>query len=211
MGIDGEVIEFEWKMFPRFSSLSILGEIQQDLEKRKIQPEEFTDRIIFMSMFNDIEWKKNDENCVSIAEKSGHLVFKGISPESWSLEAKARKNLHSLQRRFYQHRTLVTNCSGQCLQSRGGLVLPIRFYPRTRSIGNKMQERVLSFDGLASKIQLTQSCEKKAYFQHLVAAGKRYKVRPNGDDGLLDAENTRFLDNIRMPKLWQLFLKVEFW
>ena len=44
-------------------------EIQQDLEKLKIQPEEFTDRIIFMSMFNDIVWNTNDENCVSNAEK----------------------------------------------------------------------------------------------------------------------------------------------
>ena len=41
--------------FPGFSSLSILQAIQQDLEKRKIQPEEFKDRIIFMSMFNDVE------------------------------------------------------------------------------------------------------------------------------------------------------------
>ena len=55
--------------FPGFSSLSLLQEIQQDLEKRKIQPEEFTDRIIFMSMFNDIGWNTNDENCVSNAKK----------------------------------------------------------------------------------------------------------------------------------------------
>ena len=38
-------------------------------EKRKIQPEDFKDRIIFMSMFNGIEWKKNDENSMSNAEK----------------------------------------------------------------------------------------------------------------------------------------------
>ena len=70
VGIDGEAIGFEWKIVPGFSSLSILQEIQQELEKRKIQPEEFTDRIIFMSMFNDIVWNTNDENCVSNAEKS---------------------------------------------------------------------------------------------------------------------------------------------
>ena len=45
-----------------------------------------------------------------------------------------------------------------------------------------MEERVLSFDELAGKMQLTQSCEK-ACFRYLVAAGKQYKVRPNGDDG----------------------------
>ena len=70
VGIDGEAIEFEWKMFPGFSSLSILHEIQQDSEKRKIHPEEFKDRIIFMSMFNDIDWKKEkDEKCISNAEE----------------------------------------------------------------------------------------------------------------------------------------------
>ena len=70
MGIEGEAIEFEWKNFPGFSSLSFLQEIQRDLEKREIQPEEFKDGIIFMSIFNDIEWKTNVENCISNAEKS---------------------------------------------------------------------------------------------------------------------------------------------
>ena len=69
VGIDGEAIQFEWTNFPGFSSLSILGEIQQDLEKRRIQPEEFTDRIIFLSMFDDIARNTNDDNCVWNVEK----------------------------------------------------------------------------------------------------------------------------------------------
>ena len=48
VGIDGEAIDFEWKNFPGFSSLSILQEIQQDLEKKEIQPEEFKDQISLM-------------------------------------------------------------------------------------------------------------------------------------------------------------------
>ena len=55
-------------------------------------------------------------------------------------------------------------------------------FPPTRPTGNRMQERVLSFDELAGEIQLTQLCEK-TYLQYLVAAGKKYKVRPNVDDG----------------------------
>ena len=55
MGIDGEAIEFEWKNFSGFSSLSVLQEIQKDLARKNIQPEEFKDPIIFMSMFNDIQ------------------------------------------------------------------------------------------------------------------------------------------------------------
>ena len=40
--IDGEAIEFEWNIFPGFSTLQILQEIQNDLEKRNIEPETFT-------------------------------------------------------------------------------------------------------------------------------------------------------------------------
>ena len=35
--------------------------------------------------------------------------------------------------------------------------------PPIRAIGNRMQERVLGFDELAGKIQLTQSCEKNLF------------------------------------------------
>ena len=35
------------------------------MEKQFIQIEDFSDRIIFMSMFNDIVWKTDDDNCVS--------------------------------------------------------------------------------------------------------------------------------------------------
>ena len=71
LGIDGEATEFQWNIFPGFSSLQSLQEIQQDLKRKSIEPEEFKDRIIFMSMFNDIDWTKkgNDEICISNAEK----------------------------------------------------------------------------------------------------------------------------------------------
>ena len=48
------------QFFTGCSSLSIVEEIPQDLETWRIQPEEFEDRIIFMSMFNDIEWNTSD-------------------------------------------------------------------------------------------------------------------------------------------------------
>ena len=57
-GIAGEPIEFEWNIFPGLTSLEILQKIQKDLQDRNIEPEKFEDRIIFMSMFKDIEWTK---------------------------------------------------------------------------------------------------------------------------------------------------------
>ena len=59
LGIDGETIEFEWRIFPGLSSLEILQKIQEDLQDRHIEPEKSEDRLIFMSMFNDIEWFRN--------------------------------------------------------------------------------------------------------------------------------------------------------
>ena len=43
----------------------------KNLARKNIKPEMFTDRIIFMSMFNDIDWTQrgNDEICSSNAEK----------------------------------------------------------------------------------------------------------------------------------------------
>ena len=44
-GIDGELIEFEWNIFPGFTSLEMLQKVQEDLRSRGLEPEEFRDRI----------------------------------------------------------------------------------------------------------------------------------------------------------------------
>ena len=55
-------------------------------------------------------------------------------------------------------------------------------YLPTMAPGNGMRENIMRFETPSSSIQLTQVCEK-AHFQHRVTAGKKYKTRPNGDDG----------------------------
>ena len=57
-GINGGPTEFEWNIFPGFTTLQLcVGET----------PETFTGRILFMSMFNDIscDGKGNEEECVA--------------------------------------------------------------------------------------------------------------------------------------------------
>ena len=54
--IDGEPIEFEWNIFPGFTTLQLVREVQELLSRLSTQPENFTGRIIFMSMVNDISW-----------------------------------------------------------------------------------------------------------------------------------------------------------
>ena len=68
---DGEPVEFEWKIFPGLTYLEILQKIQKDLQDRNIEPEKFEDRIIFMSIFKDIEWTKkgHSEKCISTSEQ----------------------------------------------------------------------------------------------------------------------------------------------
>ena len=47
-------MEFDWNIFPRFTTLQLVREVQVFLSKMSMQPEDFTGQIIFMSMFNDI-------------------------------------------------------------------------------------------------------------------------------------------------------------
>ena len=54
--IDGEPIEFEWNIFPGFTTLQLCNKFQEFLSKMSDPPEQFKGRIIFMSMFNDISW-----------------------------------------------------------------------------------------------------------------------------------------------------------
>ena len=55
--LDGEPFVFEWEIFPRHTTTQLLHEIQKLMEKElRIQPLKFEERIIFMSMHNDIDW-----------------------------------------------------------------------------------------------------------------------------------------------------------
>ena len=60
-------MEFEWNIFPGFTALGILSEIQKMMTEIKCEPEQFQGRIIFMSMYSDIVWgeKGNRETCAA--------------------------------------------------------------------------------------------------------------------------------------------------
>ena len=85
-------MEFEWKIFTGLTTMGILNQIQQMMGELQCEPENFTGRIIFMSMFNDIVWdaKGNDVICVNnsktieeYAERfpRGHWSFLGPGSE----------------------------------------------------------------------------------------------------------------------------------
>ena len=84
-GINGEPTEFDWNMFPGFSTLQLCGKVTDLLSRLGEAPETFTGRILFMSKFNDIscDGKGNEEECVANAKVVSILAMKfGIG--QWS-------------------------------------------------------------------------------------------------------------------------------
>ena len=81
-------MEFEWSIFPGFTTLQLCDKVNDLLSDLGGTPETFTGIILFMSMFNDIscEKKDNEEECLanakvvskymqrSLVQDNGHLL-----------------------------------------------------------------------------------------------------------------------------------------
>ena len=76
--IDGEPMEFEWKIF---TTLGILEEIQKIITEWECELEQFKGRIIYLSMYNDIIWgergktEKCEMNSVTIANYAHRFLL----------------------------------------------------------------------------------------------------------------------------------------
>ena len=90
-GINGEPTEFERNIFPGFTTLQLCGKVTDPLSSLGEEPETFTGRILFMSMFNDIscDGKGNEEECAAnskvvstLAKKFGIGQWSFIGPGS---------------------------------------------------------------------------------------------------------------------------------
>ena len=68
-GINGELTEFEWNIFPVFTTLQLCGKINDLLSDLGQNPATFKGRILFVSMFNDnsCDRKGNQEECLANA------------------------------------------------------------------------------------------------------------------------------------------------
>ena len=84
-GINGEPTEFEWNIFPGFTTLQLCGKVTDLLSRSGETPETFKGRILFMSMFNDIscDKKDNEEECVANA-KVVSILAKKFGIGQWS-------------------------------------------------------------------------------------------------------------------------------
>ena len=88
--IDGMPTEFEWKIFPGITTLGPLEKIQSLMRDPQCKPEHFKDRIIFMSMYNNIAWREKgsaerfEHNSQTVSLVSSLAVI-GLS---WNLDQK---------------------------------------------------------------------------------------------------------------------------
>ena len=84
-GINGEPTEFEWKIFSGFTTLQLCGKVTDLLSSLGEEPETFTGRILFMSMFSDIscDGKGNEEECVANS-KVVSILAKKFGIGQWS-------------------------------------------------------------------------------------------------------------------------------
>ena len=108
-GINGESTEFEWNIFPGFTTLQLYGEVNDLLSDLGQTPEIFTGIILFMSMFNDIscDKKDNQEECLANAEVVSILAKKfGIG--QWSfIGPGSEKKWYSMEENSPQGRNAV--------------------------------------------------------------------------------------------------------
>ena len=83
--INGESTEFEWNIFPGFTTLQLCDKINDLLSDLGKTPETFTGRILFMSVFNDISYDKkdNEEECLANA-KVVKVFAKRFGVGQWS-------------------------------------------------------------------------------------------------------------------------------
>ena len=85
-------MEFEWKLFPGFTTFGLLEQIQEFMKERQCDQEQFKGRIIFMSVFNDFfgEIKKMQRNVKVILTKLRIMLsdFLAVIGHSWDLDQK---------------------------------------------------------------------------------------------------------------------------
>ena len=83
---DGEPMEFEWNIFPGFTTLQLCNKVQEFMSKMS-DPSELKGRIIFMSMFNDMSWgsEGNEQEC------DANVNARRFPPGTWSFLAKQER------------------------------------------------------------------------------------------------------------------------
>ena len=100
-GISGESSEFEWNIFPGFTTLQFLDKVTDLLSRLGETPENFTGIILFISMFNNISCgtQGNEKEC-PVPKRSGILWKSKVHKESGTISTKRCFNSQKADVRF---------------------------------------------------------------------------------------------------------------
>ena len=83
--INGESTEFEWNIFPRFTTLQLCDKVSDLSSSMGPTPESFTGRVLFISMFNDIFCDRYDNTDECLKNANIVKTFAGrIGIGQWS-------------------------------------------------------------------------------------------------------------------------------
>ena len=173
--IDGEPMEFEWNIFPGFNALQLSDEVKGLLLKLGETPENFTGRILFMSMFNDIfcgtrKRKIMSGKCqvrISVREKFGKgqwslLVLVLQKSGTVSVKIVHRMLLEIAERRCPIFRATSPLSRGR-LQSKGHGKLSIHFAADQETI-ETIFRIILSANQLSLHGAVAEMCEEYESF-----------------------------------------------
>ena len=156
--INGESTEFEWYIFPGFTTLQLCGKINDRLSDLGQTPTTFTGRILFMSMFNDIscDRKDNKDECSrnadyvkTFAGRFGIGQWSFIGPGS---EKKWYSSENSLTRSLGQH--CGANVAGIC--RKWASYFPCNDFHCPGVFSRAKGEKNYLYTSLQIKTQLTQ-------------------------------------------------------
>ena len=98
-GINGESTEFEWNIFPEFDTLQLCNKVKDLLSRLGETSANFTGRILFMSMFNDISCgtKDNEQECLTHARVVS-LYARKFDTRKWSfIDPDSEKKWYSIK------------------------------------------------------------------------------------------------------------------
>ena len=147
--------------FPGFTTLQLCDKVLEFISKMCEKPQEFTGRIIFMSMFNCISWgsKDNRQPRFYLCEKI--FTRKMVIPRTWIRKEVVFYSWLQTTRRMGQSRRTDDDKIFRKLKSRGGGKLSIHFCADERTIENVFRTIIsvnqLSIHGAVSDLWRIQS------------------------------------------------------
>ena len=97
-----EAIEFEWQILPGFTTLTILQEIQMDLERTNKEPQNFEYRIIFMFMFRTLTVRITFTNITPWRKKKVYVQWYRVEKRMMRIASRTLRVSRNTQRCFYQ-------------------------------------------------------------------------------------------------------------